>query len=249
MADIVVYGLHAVLHLLQESPKRAIALSIVDSKKNEKKAAIVVLAKKHGISIKQTTVKELDQELGDDCVHQGIALTCRALPTYREADLNQLLLKKREAGQAACVLILDGVQDPRNLGACLRSAAAFSVDAVVLPKDRSASLTATAEKVACGGAALVPLITVTNVVRTLKALQEERFWVVGLAGEAEQTLAQIDLRGDMVLVMGSEGQGIRQSTEKQCDFLAKIPMGGGVSSLNVSAATAVALYELTRQRS
>lgn len=243
------YGIHAVSHLLEHSPKRAVSLHVLDGKKNERVDGVMRLAKKAGVTTHYVNQEVFSTLLDDDtAVHQGVALSCKPFPGYRESDLLTLIESKRDLGQRASVLVLDGVQDPRNLGACLRSAAAFCVDAVVLPKDRSAALTATAEKVACGGAALVPIVTVTNIARTLKQCQEAGLWVVGLTGDADQSLDAIDLSTDVVLVMGNEGVGMRRLTEKHCDFLAKIPMNGGVSSLNVSAATTVALYELTRQK-
>jgi len=250
MTQQIIYGIHAISHLLQHSPKRAVSLHILDGKKNERVDEVIRLAKKTGVTTQHINQDAFSRLLDDDsAVHQGVVLSCKPFPGYRESDLLTLIESKRALGKQASVLVLDGVQDPRNLGACLRSAAAFCVDAVVLPKDRSAALTATAEKVACGGAALVPIVTVTNIARTLKQCQEAGLWVVGLTGNADQSLDAIDLNTDVVLVMGNEGVGMRRLTEKHCDFLAKIPMHGGVSSLNVSAATSVALYELARQRS
>ncbi len=246
---IAIYGIHAVSHLLKHAPKRAVSLHVLDGKKNERVDDVIRLAKKVGVTTQHVNQDVFSRLLDDDsAVHQGVALSCKSFPGYRESDLLALIEAKRALGKQASVLVLDGVQDPRNLGACLRSAAAFCVDAVILPKDRSAALTATAEKVACGGAALVPIVTVTNIARTLKQCQEAGLWVVGLTGDADQSLDAIDLNIDVVLVMGNEGAGMRRLTEKHCDFLAKIPMHGGVSSLNVSAATTVALYELARQK-
>jgi 23S rRNA (guanosine2251-2'-O)-methyltransferase len=144
--------------------------------------------------------------------------------------------------------VLDGVTDPHNLGACLRSADAAGVHALVVPKDKSANLTPTARKVACGAAETVPLIQVTNLARTLRNLQEEGVWVIGTAGEAEQLLYDVRLVGPMALVMGAEGKGMRRLTREVCDELIKLPMAGSVSSLNVSVATGVCLYEVVRQR-
>ena len=246
---VTIYGIHAVTHLLEHAPKRAVSLHVLDAKKSDRVDTVLRLAKKAAVSVNRVNQDAFTRLLDDEqALHQGVLLRCQPFPGFRESDLLALLEVKRSEGHKATVLVLDGVQDPRNLGACLRSAAAFCVDAVVLPKDRSAALTATAEKVACGGAALVPIVTVTNVSRTLKQLQEAGLWVVGLSGDAAQPLGAIDLKTDTVLVMGNEGIGMRRLTEKHCDFLAKIPMNGGISSLNVSAATTVALYELARQR-
>ena len=146
-------------------------------------------------------------------------------------------------------LILDGVTDPHNLGACLRSADAAGVHAVIVPRDRSAQLNATAKKVACGAAENVPLIRVTNLARTMRLLQEENVWIVGTAGEADHTLFQSKMTGPMALVMGAEGEGMRRLTREHCDELISIPMAGSVSSLNVSVATGICLFEAVRQRS
>ena len=144
--------------------------------------------------------------------------------------------------------MLDGVTDPHNLGACLRSADGAGVHAVIVPKDNSVGLTPVVQKVACGAAESVPLVMVTNLTRTLEKLQQQGAWVVGAAGEAEQLIYDLDLKGALVLVMGAEGKGIRQLTRKQCDYLVKLPMAGEVSSLNVSVATGVCLFEVVRQR-
>ena len=144
---------------------------------------------------------------------------------------------------------LDGVTDPHNLGACLRSADAAGVHAVIVPKDRSAQLNATAKKVACGAAESVPLIRVTNLARTMRMLQEENIWIVGTAGEADHTLYQSKMTGRLALVMGAEGEGMRRLTREHCDELISIPMAGSVSSLNVSVATGICLFEAVRQRS
>jgi 23S rRNA (guanosine2251-2'-O)-methyltransferase len=146
------------------------------------------------------------------------------------------------------LLVLDGVTDPHNLGACLRSADAAGVHAVIVPRDRSAQLNATAKKVACGAAENVPLIRVTNLARTLRLLQEMNVWVVGTAGEADHTLYQSKMTGPMALVMGAEGEGMRRLTREHCDELISIPMAGTVSSLNVSVATGICLFEAVRQR-
>ena len=146
------------------------------------------------------------------------------------------------------LLVLDGVTDPHNLGACLRSADAAGVDAVIVPKDKSADLGPTVSKVACGAAEVVPFARVTNIARTLEALKARGVWIYGTAGEAEATLYETDLRGSVALVMGAEGDGMRRLTRELCDYLIKLPMAGTVSSLNVSVATGICLFEVVRQR-
>jgi 23S rRNA (guanosine2251-2'-O)-methyltransferase len=148
----------------------------------------------------------------------------------------------------AFLLILDGIQDPHNLGACLRTADAAGVDAVILPRDRSAPLNATVRKVACGAAEFVPVVRVTNLARIMRAIRDRGIWVYGAAGEAESTLYQTDLSGPLALVLGGEGKGLRRLTREHCDGLVSIPLDGSVSSLNVSVATGVCLFEARRQR-
>jgi 23S rRNA (guanosine2251-2'-O)-methyltransferase len=186
--------------------------------------------------------------------HQGVVAETLSEPIHGEivqANLwseTQLLQAVAEKDAPLLVLVLDGVTDPHNLGACLRSADAAGVDAVVVPKDKSADLNATVRKVACGAAETVPFVRVTNVSRTLKALQELGVWLFGTAGEAEKSIYDNDLTASMALVMGGEGGGLRRLTREQCDYLVKLPMAGSVSSLNVSVAAGICLFEAVRQR-
>ena len=159
-----------------------------------------------------------------------------------------LLQFVEQSEQPSLILVLDGVTDPHNLGACLRSADAAGVHAVVVPKDKSADLSPTVRKVACGAAEVVPFVRVTNLSRTLEALKERGVWLFGAAGEAEKSIYDNDLTGSMALVMGAEGAGLRRLTREHCDHLVKLPMAGSVSSLNVSVATGVCLFEAVRQR-
>ena len=201
------------------------------------------LAEQHGVALQWATVKQLDDRAQGR--HQGVMALCKPGETYDEAFLLKLA---EDRGQEAFFLMLDGVTDPHNLGACLRSADGAGVHAVIVPKDNSVGLTPVVTKVACGAAETVPLVMVTNLTRTLEKLQQQGAWVVGTAGEAEQYIYDLDLKGPIVLVMGAEGVGMRQLTRKQCDFLGKLPMAGEVSSLNVSVATGVCLFEVVRQR-
>ena len=164
---------------------------------------------------------------------------------WREADLFKAVENK---GGPVLILVLDGITDPHNLGACLRSADAAGVDAVVVPKDKSADLNATVRKVACGAAEVVPFVKVTNLSRTLKALQERGVWLYGTAGESENSIYDSDLCVSMALVMGAEGAGMRRLTREQCDYLVRLPMAGSVGSLNISVATGICLFEAVRQR-
>jgi 23S rRNA (guanosine2251-2'-O)-methyltransferase len=180
-----------------------------------------------------------------DGVHQGVVAEVSPSQVWGDAMLDELL--DRTEG-APLLLVLDGVTDPHNLGACLRTADAAGALAVIIPKDKSATLNATVRKVACGAAEVIPLVAVTNLARTLEKLQQRGLWVVGTAGEAEQEIYDQDLSGPIVLVMGAEGKGMRRLTREHCDFLVRLPMAGSVSSLNVSVATGVCLFEALRQR-
>jgi 23S rRNA (guanosine2251-2'-O)-methyltransferase len=164
---------------------------------------------------------------------------------WQEADLLRVVDAKEGP---VLLLVLDGVTDPHNLGACMRSADAAGVDAVIVPRDKSADLSPVSRKVACGAAEVVPFVRVTNLVRTLQALKERGVWLFGAAGEAENSIYDNDLSVSLALVMGAEGSGLRRLTREQCDFLVRLPMAGSVSSLNVSVATGVCLFEARRQR-
>jgi len=163
---------------------------------------------------------------------------------YNEKDLDEIIARE----ETPFLLVLDGITDPHNLGACLRSADAAGVHAIIVPKDKSAKLNGTARKVACGAAETVPLVQVTNLARTLREIKDAGVWVVGTAGETDTELFDANLTGPMAVVMGAEGDGMRRLTREHCDLLVKIPMAGSVSSLNVSVATGICLFEVLRQR-
>ena len=178
--------------------------------------------------------------------HQGAVARYRAPPPRSESELTALV---EAAGRDALLLVLDGVTDPHNLGACLRSADAAGVTAVISPKDKAVGITPTVRTASAGAADRVPFFAVTNLARTLKSLKEQGVWLVGLAGDTSDDFYRVDLNGPVALVMGSEGEGMRRLTREACDFVARIPMRGSVESLNVSVATGVALFEVLRQRS
>jgi len=169
-------------------------------------------------------------------------------PTRKKSVREEDLLPIVTATENPLLLVLDHVQDPHNLGACLRTADAAGCCAVIAPKDRSAPLNETVRRVACGGAESVPYIQVTNLARTMRTLKDAGIWFVGTSDKGKQSLYEIDLKGGIALVMGAEGEGLRRLTEENCDFLAKIPMAGAVECLNVSVATGVCLFEAMRQR-
>jgi len=195
------------------------------------------------ITTQRVTGEELDKLA--EGVHQGVVAEVTPSQVWSEEMLTHLL--DRLDG-VPLLLVLDGVTDPHNLGACLRSADAAGVQAVIVPRDRSASLSPVVRKVACGAAETVPLVAVTNLARTLKQLQQRGLWLVGTAGEAEQFIYDVDLKVPSVIVMGAEGAGMRRLTRENCDYLARLPMAGAVSSLNVSVAAGVCLFEAVRQR-
>lgn len=238
-----IYGLHAVTTAVTRHPERVLSL-LVDQKRADKRMETVLNeAYQHGISVEQANKQQLDKLA--DGAHQGVVARVKPVEVFNEQFLEKLL---EDLDEPAFLLVLDGVTDPHNLGACLRTADAVGVHAVIAPRDNSAPLNATACKVACGAAESVPYVTVTNLSRMLKQLQQYGVWITGTAGEAEQDIYQADLKGSMALVMGAEGKGMRRLTRDHCDQLVKIPMAGEVSSLNVSVATGVCLYEVVRQR-
>ena len=197
----------------------------------------------------QIAVREADKGLinqkTEEANHQGVIAWRKPRQNITEKHLPGIL---DNLTGTALILILDGVTDPHNLGACLRTADAAGAQLVLAPKDQSAPLNATVAKVACGAAEVVPYIQVTNLARTMKELQERGIWIIGTAGEAEQDIYQQDLTGPVALVMGAEGSGMRRLTREKCDFLANIPMAGEVSSVNESVATGICLFEAVRQR-
>ncbi len=241
----VIYGLHAVEALLKSAPERFIEVFALKGRDDERLNKVINLARKQGITVQLANRKALDEKSNEE-QHQGILAKVQAAPILSEKDLDLIIESKQGA---PFFLILDGVTDPHNIGACLRTADAAGVDALIVPKDKSGALTATAKKVACGAAESVPFIQVTNLARTLRELQEKGVWLIGTAGEATQTLHQAKLTGPMALIMGAEGKGMRRLTKETCDELISIPMLGSVSSLNVSVATGVCLFEMLRQRS
>ena len=239
----MIFGLHALEAALKYQPDDIQEVWLDSHRRDKRIQAIMTLAKKAGIRIQSVNRDYLDDRFPDQR-HQGAAARVRAGKPGTERDLDQILNDESQP----FLLILDGVQDPHNLGACLRSADAAGVHAVITPKDRAVGLTATVRKVASGAAQRVPLIQVTNLARTLRDLQEAGVWLVGLAGESEQDLYDCDLKGPIAVIMGAEGEGMRRLTREHCDFLVKIPMSGTVESLNVSVATGICLFEVVRQR-
>lgn len=244
MSEEFVFGWHTVEAVLKKTPERLQQVWIQQGRQDRRVRTVTEALDALGVPWTIEHRRELDNRVGG--VHQGIVARLAESREWTEADLSDLLDRQTSP---PLLLILDGVTDPHNLGACLRTADAAGVAAVLVPKDKSASLTPTVRKVACGAAETVPLVRVTNLARTMRALQERGVWLVGTAGEAEASVHEADFRGAIGLVMGAEGKGMRRLTREHCDLLVKIPMLGLVDSLNVSVATGVCLYEALRQRS
>ena len=244
MSDIA-FGIHAVDSLLRRAPQRILKLFVQTDRNDKRIQSLLTLATNQGVSVTRVTKSDLDTQIAER--HQGVVAVIELAPS--EANLSERDLVSYVSGvERPLVLVLDGVTDPHNLGACLRSADAAGVHAVVVPKDNSAEVNATVRKVASGAAEAIPLVRVTNLARALKALKEAGLWVVGTTGDADTVLYDQDLTLPVVIVMGAEGPGMRRLTTDACDFLVKVPMAGDVSSLNVSVATGVCLFEAVRQR-
>jgi len=243
MSNEFIYGIHAVKAVLAREPERFIEAFVLKGRQDDRLMPILNELQQIGVSIQQMTRKTLDDK-ARGANHQGVMARVKPAKQLNENDLDDILAKY----DAPLLLVLDGVTDPHNLGACLRNADAAGVAAVIVPKDKSANINATVSKVACGAAETVPLVRVTNLARTMRALQEQGIWFVGTAGEATHDIYQAKLTGPLAIVMGAEGDGMRRLTRETCDDLIKIPMAGSVSSLNVSVASGVCLFEAVRQR-
>lgn len=244
MADeqITIGGWHAVTAVLGSS--RVVSEVLLRRGRDDARSQeVAALAQKRGVPLRIVEAAELEQLL-PGVNHQGCAALAAPAQVLDESGLYDLL----DATDAPLLLVLDQIQDPHNLGACLRSAAAAGVDAVIVPKDRSAALGPAARKVAAGGAEIVPLVRVTNLTRCLQALQKKGVWITGTAMQAPQSIFAVDLKGPTALVLGGEAGGLRRLTRQTCDVLASIPMAGAVESLNISVAAGVCLFEAVRQR-
>jgi len=239
--QVLIYGIHAVKAALQQDAGKVTEVILIPLRKNRRLHSIRDLAMQAGVTVRQASNSELDA-LCDNARHQGVAAR---VPVMQTPVTLELLLETLEQ---PLLLVLDGVQDPHNLGACLRTADAAGVDAVIVPQDRAVGLTPVVRKVASGAVETMPFYQVTNLARTLRMLQQQGLWLVGADERGDDSLYTTDLRGPLVLVMGAEGKGLRRLTRELCDILISVPMAGQVSSLNVSVATGVCLFEVVRQR-
>lgn len=243
MSGEFIFGWHAVEAVLKREPERLQQVWIQTGRQDRRVKTITDGLDSLGVRWQVVHRRELDDKVSG--VHQGVVAAVTESREWGEDDLMAMLAA---ADKPPFLLVLDGVTDPHNLGACMRTADAVGVQAVIVPKDKSATLTPVARKVACGAAETVPFVRVTNLARCLRSLQEQGVWLIGTAGEATSTLYQANFTGPVALVMGAEGKGMRRLTREHCDTLINIPMLGHVDSLNVSVATGVCLYEALRQR-
>ncbi|MCX5590729.1 23S rRNA (guanosine(2251)-2'-O)-methyltransferase RlmB [Alcaligenes endophyticus] len=245
MAQQVLAGFHAVVARMRYAPESLREVYIDSSRRDKRMQTFIDQAKQANLRLIPVSADRLDG-LSKGTRHQGVV----ALANEQElaVDVDELLDDLEAAGQVPLLLLLDGVTDPHNLGACLRTANAAGAHAVIAPRDRAVGLNATVARVACGAAESTPYITVTNLARTMRALRERDVWLVGTDDEATHSLHQVDAKRPMAWVMGAEGEGMRRLTRETCDELVSIPMQGAVESLNVSVASAVCLYESLRQR-
>ena len=239
-----IYGLNTVLAVLNHAPERVITLTIENSRKDDRVYELKQLANQLGLVVQSMDSRGFEKQLGE-VNHQGVMALVKPAAALKETLLFDQL---EQLTSTPLLLCLDGVQDPHNLGACLRTADAAGVDAVIVPRDKACGLTATVSKVASGAAEVVPFYAVTNFARCLREVQQQGIWCIGLAGEAKASYYDQTLTGPLALVMGAEGKGLRRLTRETCDELTHLPMLGSVSSLNVSVSAGVALFEVVRQR-
>ncbi|MBO9662674.1 23S rRNA (guanosine(2251)-2'-O)-methyltransferase RlmB [Dokdonella sp.] len=244
MSNELLIGIHAVEAALNHDVGNLVELYIETGSQNARVKELGERARELGVKPHARDRAALDRMTGG-ARHQGVVARYNAPAPLPESALAELAEK---AGGEALFLVLDGVTDPHNFGACLRSAEAAGVTAVVMPKDRAVGVTPTVRRASAGAADRVPIVAATNLARTLKSLKDAGVWLVGLVGETEQSIHAVDLKGPIALVLGSEGEGLRRLTREACDFLARIPMRGQVESLNVSVATGIVLFEALRQR-
>jgi 23S rRNA (guanosine2251-2'-O)-methyltransferase len=237
-----IYGVHAVRVLLDKHPERVVTVRLAEKRDDPRIREIEDLARKKGRPVQRIDTNAL-KSLGD-VAHQGVVAEITPLPPWSEDDLLEAL----QTAKDPLLLALDGVQDPHNLGACLRTADACGALAVIVPRDRAAQVNATVRKVAVGAAETTPVVAVTNLVRTLKLLKEANLWIVGADAEGAKLAREADLKGGTVLVLGAEGSGLRHLTRQTCDWMVRLPQLGTVESLNVSVAAGMLLYEAVRQR-
>jgi 23S rRNA (guanosine2251-2'-O)-methyltransferase len=238
-----IYGMHAVRTMLERHAERVLNVRLAEQRDDPRARGIEELARRHQRPVERLDMHSFRRLLGD-VAHQGVAAEIAPLPPWSEDEL----LGALQSTRAPLLLALDGVQDPHNLGACLRTADACGTLAVIVPRDRAAQLTPAVRKVAAGAAETTPVVAVTNLVRTLKLLKDAGLWIIGADAAAAMPAGEVELTGGVVIVLGAEGTGLRHLTRQNCDFLVSLPQRGAVESLNVSVAAGMLLYEALRQR-
>ena len=246
MSAKLIFGIHAVTGRIKRQRASVQAVLFDASRKDVRMETLLALARNVGVKIRAVNAQELEALVGGEARHQGVV--AQVQPIALGHSLDDVLDTQESTGEPPLVLVLDGVTDPHNLGACLRAADGAGVHALVAPKDRSVGLSAVAIKVASGAADVVPFITVTNLARSLREMQERDIWVVGTAGEATESIHAPGLNRALAIVMGAEGEGLRYLTRETCDELRKIPLRGSVESLNVAVSAGICLFEARRQR-
>ncbi len=239
-----VFGIHSVQSILDYSPDKIHQAWICQNRQDRRLQKLIDKLLEHKVQLEKVDRRTLDK-LSDGKNHQGIVIDVEMPRAKTENQLKQAII---DLSESAFFLVMDHVQDPHNLGACLRTAVAVGVQGVIITKDQAAGITGTVCRVACGAAEIVPVYQVTNLVRTLFWMKSQGIWVIGAAGEAQQSLYQADFIGSIALVIGAEEKGLRRLTRENCDLLVKIPMVGQIESLNASVAAAVLMYEAFRQR-
>ena len=244
MSETWIIGINPVEGALANDPLRVREVLIEQGARNPRLASLSDEAKRLGVRVHARPRAMLDKVAGD-ARHQGVVAAYEAPPPLSDHDLPELT---ERAGANAFFLVLDGVTDPHNLGACLRSAAAAGVTAVIVPRDRAVGITPVVRRASAGAADRVPLVAATNLARALRAMKDAGVWLTGMAGDAEKSLYEMDFKGPIALVLGSEGEGMRRLTREACDHLVRIPMPGVAESLNVSVAAGIVLFEALRQR-
>ena len=238
-----IFGVHAVRIMLERHPARVLSVRLGQQRDDPRAKAIEELAHRAQRPVQRVDMASLKKSLGD-VAHQGVAADIESLAPWSEDQL----LSALQSVAAPILLALDGLQDPHNLGACLRTADACGALAVIVPRDRAAQVTPAVRKVAAGAVETTPVVVVTNLVRMLKLLKHGGLWVIGADAAAEKPARDVDLKGPVALVLGAEGAGLRHLTREHCDFMVKLPQLGAVESLNVSVAAGMLLYEAVRQR-
>ena len=241
----VLFGFHAVGVRLKTAPKSIVEIYFEPTRRDARMRQFIERVKESGVRLIEADGLRLSKLCGSHG-HQGVAARVEAVAQV--TSLDELLEQVEARGESPLVLVLDGITDPHNLGACLRVADGAGAHAVIAPKDHAAGINATVAKVASGASETMPYFMVTNLARTLNELKERNIWIIGTSDDAPKTIYQVDLKGPVALVLGAEGDGMRQLTRKTCDELVSIPMKGAVESLNVSVASGVCLYEAMRQR-